>query len=89
MTHEIHSPLAERHRDLPDRDRSSYQTLKLVIQRQGRQTATVSVVFTNASNGRLDDTRLGCVRVSTVAADGTPLPPGEMLERALRALYPV
>lgn len=86
MTHEITNSLLERRRQLPMRDASRYQTLKLVVQRQGSDSAIVSIIFTDAGGHRLADTRLALVKVSTVDEEGVHLGPDQMLMRALMAL---
>lgn len=86
MTHEIMDELARRARDLPDRDGSHYQTVKLVVQQQGRRQAIVSLVVTDAGRHRLQDTRLGFAIVSSVDQVGRQLPPHLLLQRALSTL---
>jgi hypothetical protein len=86
MTHEIMNALAQRRRRLPDRDSSRYRTIKLVVQRQGADSAIVSIMFTDVAGQRLSDTRLGLAKVSTVDETGVQLGPDQMLMRALMAL---
>jgi hypothetical protein len=85
MTHEIMNQLGLRRRSLPDRDGSRYQTLKIVVQRMGADSAIVSVVVTDVGGNRLQDTRLDLVRVSTVDETGVQLGTAQMLLRAVRA----
>lgn len=86
MTHEIHNPMAVVHRDLPGRDGSRYQTLRLVVQRQGADSALVSLIFQNAGGHRLAGTRLGMCTISTVDETGVHLGPDQVMARALRAV---
>lgn len=87
MTHEIMNALARRRRALPDRDASRYQTLKIVIQRSGRQRAVVSLVYTDVGGQRLQDTRLAAATIDTHDELGVPLSSGPLLRRALDALH--
>jgi hypothetical protein len=87
MTHEIFNAMVERRRDLPSRDGSAYRTLRMVIQRQGADSAIVSLLFTDAGGHRLSDTRLGLVTISTTDEVGAQLGPDQILWRALEALY--
>jgi len=87
MTHEIMNALAARRRRLPDRDSSRYSTLRLVVQRMGADSAIVSLIFTDVGGNRLQDTRLGLVRVSTVDETGVQLGPDQVLWRAMTALF--
>ena len=86
MTHEIYNAMVARRRQLPDRDASAYRTLRLVVQRQGSDSAIVSLLFTDVGGHRLTDTRLGLVTISTVDEIGTQLGPDQILWRALKAL---
>lgn len=86
MTHEIHHELARRNRQLPNRDASAYQTVKMVVQRSSRVTAVVSLVFTNAAGQRLTDTQLAFAVISTIDSVGRQLSPLALLVRAQNAL---
>jgi hypothetical protein len=86
MTHEIHDEIGRRSRALPDRDGSRYQTVKLVVQRQGARTAAVSFVVVDVGKGRLQDTRLGFAVISTVDNVGRQLPPLMLMLRAQETL---
>lgn len=87
MTHEIMNALARRQRTLPDRDESSYQTLRLVLQRNGFRKAVVSLIYTDVGGHRLQDTRLATATIDTHDAQGNALRPGPLLRNALRALH--
>lgn len=86
MTHEIFNPLALRNRRLPDRDNSRYQTLRLVVQRMGADSAICSVIFCDVGGHRMKESRLDLVRVSTVDETGVQLGHEQMLLRAVRAV---
>lgn len=86
MTHEIMSELGRRNRSLHNRDQSHYQTVKLVVQRQGRDSAAVSLVVTDVGNHRLTDTRLGFAIISLTDEVGRELAPHYLLLRAWNAL---
>ena len=88
MTHEIMNELALRRRLLRKSDVSRYQTLKIVVQRQGLTRAVVSLVYANAGGGRLSDTRLGTCTIGTLHPDGRALDPREIMEAAVAALWP-
>jgi hypothetical protein len=86
MTHEIFSELARRQRNLPDRDGSRYQTVKLVIQRSGRNSAVCSLVFVDVGGQRLSDTRLAFAVITTTDSVGRQLSPMALMARATNAI---
>jgi hypothetical protein len=88
MSHEIVNEMAQRRRDLRLSDHSRYQTLKVVVQRMGLTQAIVSLMYTNVGGHRLSDTRLGTAKISTLHPDGRALDPREIMEAAMKALWP-
>lgn len=86
MSHELVHPMARRDRRLPDRDSSRYSGLRLVVQRNGSRRAVVSIIFTNVGGQRLQETRLGTATIDVVDENDVPLPPGDVLRRALAAV---
>lgn len=87
MSHEIMNALAARKRQLPNRDASQYQTLKVVVQRSRPGFALVSLVYTDVGGRRLQDTRLGTAEIPTHDDQGNAHRPGPLLRNALRALH--
>ena len=86
MTHEIKDEIGRRSRSLPARDRSTYQTTKLVVQKVSVKMSMVSLVVVDVGGHRLSDTRLAWVMIEHVDQVGRQLSPHMVLAKALEAI---
>ena len=86
MTHEIQNALSTRLRHLPERDGSRYSTYRLVVNIDGPDYATVSLIHVDARNNMLKDSRLWVGRIPRCDDDGNPVGHLVLLQRALNRL---
>lgn len=86
MAHEILNSMAERRRKLPIGDASRYRNLRLVVTRDGPDTACVSLLVVNAKNETLSDTRIFVARISIRDENGLLVSDAVALQRAIERL---
>ena len=86
MQHEILHAAAERRRQLPDRDASNFQQVRVVLDKVGVNTVLVSLLVTDVGRHRLQDTALGRWKIPLRRSDGSWMAPKELLRLALQEM---
>lgn len=86
MQHELLHAAAERRRQLPDRDASNFQQVRIVLDKVGVNTVLVSLLVTDVGRHRLQDTALGRWKIPLRDSAGRAHTPKALLRLALEAM---
>ena len=86
MQHELLHAAAARRRELPDKDASNYQQVRLVLDKVGVNTVLVTLLVTDVGRHRLQDTALGRWKVPLRDSAGNRHQVRALLRMALDAM---